>query len=93
MTQVPTTSDEYRLSWLAPGPYIIEPPQNRLDLSRSSGLFPGNARCIHSVGDRCAAWVDFTGVDLKLTESRAVSLRGDVAIGLTGQAPFRPQSH
>jgi hypothetical protein len=82
---------QYRLLRLAPGPYIIRAVSaNGPDTEpRLPVYFPGTTTASAASTIELPPGVDFNGVDLKLTESRAAGVRGEVRNGLTGQPAAR----
>ena len=81
---------EYRLLRLAPGPYIVRAvsSDSAVPEARLPVYFPGTIDAASaSVVDLPPA-VDFTGVDLRLSELRAVHVRRRVIIGDAGQPIF-----
>jgi len=86
------TAGEYRMMRLAPGPYIVRAvlPDSAAPESRLPVYFPGTSDAASASLIDLPPGLDYSGVDLRLSEARAVGVRGRVVSGVTGQVPFGP---
>jgi Carboxypeptidase regulatory-like domain len=74
---------EYRLPSLPPGPYLIRAviqPERHLPV-----YYPGSIDAAAASPIDVPPGIEFTGVDLRLVDSRAVRVSGSVMNGMTGQ--------
>jgi uncharacterized surface anchored protein len=91
LVQVTNTSTnqagEYRLLRLAPGSYVVRAVSSAASVADSllPVYFPGTIDASAASAVEVPAGVDFSGVDLKLGESRAARVRGQVVDGANGQ--------
>ena len=88
---------EYRLFWLAPGPYIISaiPPESLFAVEGGVGApspethlavyFPGTTDPAGAMLIELPPGINYTGVDLPVIDARAVGVRGQIVNSLTGQ--------
>jgi hypothetical protein len=82
---------EYRLSRLAPGPYIIR-AAGSLSTTPESVTFlpvyyPGTTDAGAASPIELPSGIEFNGVDLTIRESPALHVRGRIVSGLTGEPP------
>ncbi len=83
---------EYRLFWLAPSQYVIEAfaggefaPSPAGVEARLPVYYPGTTSAAAASLIDVPPGIDFNGVDLQLTETRSVRVRGQLVDGLTGK--------
>jgi uncharacterized surface anchored protein len=76
---------DYEFS-LAPGPYVVRAQSMSDRESHLSVYFPGTTDASSASSVDVPAGLNFTGVDIRLVETRGLRIRGRIRNGLTGAA-------